>query len=196
MGNLTTRLDAFARREVRPAFGGRAQRVDLGRADVAQLHSVVASYSGHLRHGRAMRAWNGVWQRHPWLAALFERRGWAFDERWPERAIARARCFRSQYWELVRRAGEHCLVFCRVGRFIEFRGPQRALAERVLGLKRAYLPRAGLAFAAGFPAWLARRYEARALSQGHAVAVVRETGERPGACRERRPVAVLIPAPS
>ena len=82
MGNLTTRLDAFARREVRPAFGGQAQRVDLGHADVAQLRSVVASYSGHLRHGQAMRAWDGAWQRHPWLGALFERRGWAFDERW------------------------------------------------------------------------------------------------------------------
>jgi hypothetical protein len=80
-----------------------------------------------------------------------------------------------------------------VGRFVEFRGPQRALAERVLGLKRAYLPRAGLAFAAGFPWWFARRYEARALSQGHAVAVVRETGERPGGCHGRRPVALLVP---
>jgi hypothetical protein len=54
----------------------------------------------------------------------------------------------------------------RVGRFIEFYGPQRVLAERVLGLRRAYLPRAGYGFLAGFPAWLGGRFGERALHCG------------------------------
>jgi hypothetical protein len=48
LGNLNLRLDAFARRAVRLTGRGRAPRVDLRRADVAWLRSVVASYSGYL----------------------------------------------------------------------------------------------------------------------------------------------------
>ena len=55
------------------------------------------------------------------------------------------------------------LVFVPVGRFVEFYGAQRLLAERVLGLRRAYLPRAGFAFTAGFPAWRWNVYARRAL---------------------------------
>jgi hypothetical protein len=33
----------------------------------------------------------------------------------------------------------------------------------------------------------------RALARGHAMAVVRETGERPAGCHGRRPVALLVP---
>ena len=112
--------------------GGRS-RIDLRRADLARLRSVVASYSGHLQHGRAMRDWETAWDRHPWLGALFAREGWAVEERWPLRRIAQARRFQGQYWELVRRAGEGCLLFCQIGRFVEFRGPQRAAAERFWG---------------------------------------------------------------
>ena len=115
------------------------------------------------------------------------------EERWPERRIASARRFQDQYWLLVFRAGVRCLVFCQVGRFVEFRGPQRALAERVLRLRTAYLPRAGYALAVGFPGRLHRNYQARALGEGMAVAVVRETGDRAGACACRRVVEVVVP---
>lgn len=195
LGNLHVRLDAFARCAVRPAFSGRAHAIDLECADVARLQSVVASYSGDLRHGWALRAWEGAWARHPWLTALFACRGWAFESRWPPRRLARARRFREQYWELVRRAGGRCLVFCQVGRFVEFRGPQRALAERALELRRTYLPRAGFAFAAGFPVGLAGQFAARAVSRGLMVADVRERSD-PGraGCTPRLPVTVLVPA--
>ncbi|MGH7335046.1 MAG: hypothetical protein ACREKS_20355 [Candidatus Rokuibacteriota bacterium] len=91
-------------------------------------------------------------------------------------------------------AGSACLVFCRVGRFVEFRGPQRLLAERALGLRRAFLPRAGYTFAVGFPVPLHAVYEARALAGGFTVVRVREcpVGFRGGGKR-RVPAAVLVP---
>jgi hypothetical protein len=98
-----------------------------------------------------MRGWQGAWGRRPWLGAVFAHRGWQVEQCWPARRIARAPRFQAQYWQFVRRAGERCLVFCQVGRFVEFRGPQRALAERVLGLRPAYLPRGTYGFTVGFP---------------------------------------------
>jgi len=137
--------------------------------------------------------WDGAWERHAWLGALFASRGWAFEQRWPPRPVARARRFPEQYWELVRRAGEDAPVFCKVGRFVEFRGPQRELAERALGLRRAYLPRAGFAFAVGFPAWLAGFYALRAVARGLTVVDVRERPVPGGVgCRPRLPAAVLV----
>jgi hypothetical protein len=195
LGHLTARLDAFERRAARPACGGRAHRIDLRRAGVGGLQAVVASYSGHLRHGRAARAWEAAWRRRRWLGALFARRGWQVEERWGARRLARARGFHAQYRHLLRRAGPDCLVFCQVGRFVEFRGPQRLLAQRALRLRRAYLPRAGHAFAAGFPAQLRGLYEARAVEGGFTVVRVRE---RPAWSRRggrlRVPAEVLVPA--
>jgi hypothetical protein len=195
LGSLDARLAAFERRAVQPALGGQALRIDLRRAGVAQLRSIVASYSGHLRHGQAMRDWETVWDRRPWLAALFARQGWAVEERWPSLRIARARRFQAQYGKLVRRAGESCLVFCRIGRYIEFRGPQRALAEQALGLRRACLPRGPYVFTAGFPAPLTGYYQRRALAQGLTVVHVQE-GSAPDAsrCKVRLPTEVLLPA--
>jgi len=195
LGNLAVRLEAFERRAIRRACGGRAQRIHLARAGVGRLRSVLASYSGHLRHGQAMGDWKRVWSRRPWLGALFARRDWRVDERWPPGRLARARRFQAQYNALVRHAGERCLVFCQVGRFVEFRGPQRGLAEATLGLRRVYLPRAGYAFAAGFPVPLLARYKARAIERGVTVVDARErlapltTGGK-----ARWPVAVLVPA--
>ena len=63
-------------------------------------------------------------------------------------------------------AGDRALVFVRVGRFIEFRGLQRLLAERVLGLRSAVVPRAGVALVAGFPAWQTERRRAATLVAG------------------------------
>jgi hypothetical protein len=76
--------------------------------------------------------------------------------------------------QVVRNAGEGCLVFYRVGCFIELYGPQRLLAEQVLGLRRIYLPRAGYGFTAGFPVRLAARFAQRALRQAYAVVVLSE----------------------
>lgn len=101
-------------------------------------------------------------------------RDWVVDERWPLHRIAAAQNFRRQYWQLVRRAGSGRLVFCPVGRFIEFYGPQRMMAEQVLGLRRARLRRGGFRFGVGFPAWLWQRYAGRALSQGCTVLDVQQ----------------------
>lgn len=157
---------------------------------------MLVSYAGHLQHGAAWRAWEELWEHYPWLAALFARRGWALDERWSGRRIVRARCFRSQYWQLVRHAGDDCLVFCPVGRFIEFYGPQRLAAVQALGLHAAALPRAGYAFTVGFPVRLSGLYVARAIRQGLIVVEVRQASALLGrGCMPRLPGAVLIPLP-
>jgi hypothetical protein len=141
-----------------------------------------------------MGDWKRVWSRRPWLGALFAHRDWRVDERWPPGRLARARRFQAQYNALVRYAGERCLVFCQVGRFVEFRGPQRGLAERTLGLRRVYLPRAGYAFAVGFPMPLLAIYKTRAIQCGVTVVDARErlmpltTGGK-----ARRPIEVLVP---
>jgi len=194
------RLEAFDRAAVRSVRGGLGRRIDVGSQDavarVERLQATVASYSGHLRHGHAWRAWARVWEAHRWLGALFAQRGWRVDARWPLSRIARGRRFREQYWQLVRRAGPGCLVFCQVGRFVEFRGPQRLLAAPALGLRTTYLPRAGYGLAVGFPVRPCRRYEERALGRGLMVAVVRESGQGASRCRRRRPVALLVPGRS
>ncbi len=198
LGNVRTRLETFERVAVRPMRGGMARRIDLRRQDpaesVEQLQSALASYAGHLRHGAVWRAWEELWKQYPWLGALFERRGWALAERWSRRRIARARRFQSQYWHVARHAGDGCLVFCQVGRFIEFYGPQRIVATQVLGLHPAALPRAGYAFTVGFPARLSGLYTSRAIREGLIVVEVRQTPAllRQG-CIPRLPCAVVIP---
>ncbi len=199
LGNLRTRVARFEREALRPACRGRARRVDLrageGAGRVQALHASLASYSGHLRHGATAREWARLWQGHPWLRGLFEREGWQLGERWPARRFGRAPSFRRQYRELVRRAGGGCLVFCRVGRFVEFYGPQRRLAEAELGLRTAALPRAGYALAAGFPAELAPVFRRRALGRGLAVVEVREQADPsgPGRPRVREVAEVVLP---
>lgn len=90
-------------------------------------------------------------------------------------------------------------MFLRVGRYVEFYGPQRLLAERVLGLTRAYLPRAGYGFVAGFPVWLEARFAERALRRGLAVVRVASfdavTLVWPGslACSYRAPDRASLP---
>lgn len=168
--NLRKRLETFECSVVRPVQGGMAQRVDLGRRDAAvsveRLRSSLASYSGHLRYSSSWRAWTQIWERYPWLPALFDCQAWAIDERWSRRRVARAGRFQSQYWQLAQQAGQDSLIFFRVGRFIEFYGPQRLAAMKALGLKTAALPRRSYAFTAGFPARLSRIYVPKALRQG------------------------------
>jgi len=116
VGNLSMRLDAFAGAAVRPVYQGTARRIALGTpraaARVERLRATLASYSGHLRHGAAFGDWDRAWRRYRWLGALFARRGWQVAARWPPRPLARAGRFAEQYWQLVRRAGPRCLVFC------------------------------------------------------------------------------------
>lgn len=211
VGNLLQRVDRFERRAVRPVCGGLALRIDLvartsgrvrpGRSrvqdltGVERLRATLASYSGHLRHGAAWRQWEGVWASYPWLRLLFERDGWTIADRWRGRRIARACRFRDQYSRLVRHARDDCLVFCHVGRFVEFYGPQRIAAEQVLGLRRAWLPRAGYVLTVGFPERLAIGYKLRALRAGRPVVEVRQgPAELRTGCRPRIPSEVLIPA--
>jgi hypothetical protein len=109
--------------------------------------------------------------------------------------VALARRFQTQYRRLVRHAGERCLVFCQVGRFVEFRGPQRIVAQRTLGLRPAYLPRAGYGLAVGFPMRLLGRYTIRALKRGFTVVEVRERPALSGVGTARVPTQVLVPMP-
>lgn len=108
--------------------------------------------------------------------------------------MARARPFQSQYWRLTRRANNDSLVFFQVGRFIEFYGPQRFLAVRVLKLRNAALARGGYAFRAGFPTRLADLYALRALRQGLTVVEVRQVSEPLTGRITRVAYALLLPA--
>jgi len=134
-----------------------------------------------------------MWQRHPWLHAICRRTGWSIDLRWPARDLRGPR-FSRQYGRLLRRAGERTLVFCQVGRFIEFYGPQRDLAARVLRLVRVGIGRGGHAFSVGFRVFLRAAYLSRAVRAGCVVADVREVGRVEPQCAERRVVAIWLPA--
>lgn len=166
------------------------------------LRSALASYAGHLRQGSARRPWRHEWRRRPWLGALLEERRWSVRERWPRRRIAAARTFAQQLRTLTERAGERTLVFVRVGRYVELRGAQRLLAERVLGLSATPLARGGLALAAGFRATFAALFRARALRRGMAVLEAREVphgmrGFRRSRLAEREAWRLSVPsAPS
>ena len=101
--------------------------------------------------------------------------------------------FAVQYRRLIRHAGGGTLVFCQIGKFIEFYGPQRMVATEVLGLHRVSISRAGFGFSVGFPRRLRCAYISRAVRAGWAVADVREIGRASPQCAERRLVAVLAP---
>jgi RNA-directed DNA polymerase len=168
---FAARLDAWERALVtRPEPG--VARLDLLGATragaVEALRATLASYAGHLRRG-GFRSWEGEWAARPWLGVLFLRRGWQLAPRWPARRLARAGTRRALERVLVRGAGDACLVFRRHGCFVEFQGAQRLLAERVLGLRTAHLPRGRYALTAGFPARRAAAFRRRALRAGVAV---------------------------
>lgn len=198
LGSLRARVEGFERSAVRTVWDGLARHIDLTRQhkanSVERLRSVLASYSGHLRHGATLREWEEIWDGYPWLAGLFARQGWLFDERWPRRYGARAQCFQSQYWRLTRDANSDSLVFFQVGRFIEFYGSQRLLAMQALKLRSAALPRGGYAFRAGFPTRLADLYALRAIRQGLTVVEVRQVSEPLTGRITRVAYALLLPA--
>lgn len=182
------RLDLTVRTQRAP---GSAER-DIAVADA--LWSTLASYSGHLRWGGAWNEWHRLWERHPWLRAVYQSDGWDVALRWSPSAARAARLWR-QYWKLAASADERTLVFCKVGCFVEFRGRFAIEAAYVLGVRRLPLERGIWAFGAGFPSRLASAYAALATRRGWSVAVVREgpwRGRR--ACRERRVVSVIRPA--
>jgi len=199
LANLAQRVRRFEHDAVTDVAAVGGQRVVLGhlraRRQVHDLHAALASYSGHLRHGAAFTQWSDLWEMHPVLGALFAPQGWALRWRYPERRVARARSFRTQYAALLCQAGP-ALLFCQVGRFIEFRGPQRPRAERVLELRRVYLPRAGFALAAGFPVAQRVEYLQRALRAGEVV--VETTQARlcfaASRSRDRRVASVWVPS--
>lgn len=207
--NCRRRLYAFERCNAEWVLGGEARRVplrwrrdaslrrpglDAGRSSsVPHLRSMVASYAGHLRHGAARTAWSGLWQRFEWLHAIFERHDWGVRERWGEAARARSACAARGYGLLARGAGADVLVFWQNGRFIEFYGPQRKLAERVLGLRSVPLARYGYAWTAGFRVTQIGPFLRRAVSAGAAVVLVPQAPATSVSQPGRLPVAAITP---
>jgi DNA mismatch repair ATPase MutS len=102
--------------------------------------------------------------------------------------------FSKQYRRLIRRAGRTTLVFCQVGRFIEFYGPRREAAAQALRLVRVSIARGGYGFSVGFPVSLRERYVSVAVRAGYAVAEVREAGRLAPRCAARGVVAVWLPS--
>jgi len=198
LAQLERRVMEVKRTAIHPAPFGFAS-VDLSIAEdaraVEKLRATLASYSGHLRHGAAWHAWSKLWIRHPWLAALYEHEGWALRIRWSLRPTALAPALRTQYAALLRHAAEDSFLFFQVGRFIEFYGPQRLLATRVLGLRRTRLGRSCYAFAVGFPHRLGGLYLRRAVAQGFRVLWVPQVRPALGAGWMRRPTRIHLPSP-
>jgi hypothetical protein len=208
LGRLESRVHEAERRMLRPAFSGLGVRVALPRASASPapgrpaparrrwndttLQQVLASYSGHLRHGGSFGAWQGLLIRHDWLAGVFAVDGWQVGRRWQPAGPVEwedGLGFGDAYRRAIAGAGDQCLVFWPMGRFIEFYGPQRLLAERVLGLRRRVWPRGGYALTVGFPRRMGARYAALALGDGFSVALMRpRAGGWP-----RGPEAVLAP---
>jgi retron-type reverse transcriptase len=191
------RLDAWERALVEPR--GRSLvsvRLSAARApsQIEALRASLAAAAGHLRRG-GRRTWEAAWEARPWLGAVFARDGARIAPRWPARALARAA---GRPWELqrvlARGAGDACLVFRRIGCFVEFHGPQRLLAERVLGLRSALLPRGPYQLTAGFPARSRGRWRRRALAAGCAVVEVREPDRPAGESGGPRDLVVWAPA--
>jgi hypothetical protein len=197
LANVTERVRRFERAAMRPVLGGAALAIDLRRqgddGSVGGLRTSLASYGGHLRHGAAWQEWYRTWASFSWLSAVLVPSGWHLRRRWSDRALAQAATLRAQHARLVRHAGERTLVFCQVGRFIEFHGSQRAPAERVLGLRRARLHRGAFLFGAGFPVQLSPRYLRRATRAGWVVLHVAEVRPLPGCVRTRVPVRLIVP---
>jgi len=192
-----SRLRRFERHALRPLWGGAASALNLrrDRAALLQLRASLASYSGHLRHGAAWGTWLKLLQRHAWLARVFASSAlapWRVRLRWPEANVGGVR-FSTQYARLIRHAGERALVFCQVGRFIEFYGPQRLIATRVLRLERVAIGRGGFGFTVGFPRRLAATYVPRAVGAGYTVIEVRAVGRLHARCAARQVVAVYLP---
>ena len=102
--------------------------------------------------------------------------------------------FSSQYGRFIRHAGHDALVFCQVGRFVEFYGPQRLLATAALRLVRVTIARAGFGFSVGFPPRLRQAYIARAVRVGCTVVEVREVDRLRRTCVARQVVSIWIPA--
>ncbi len=186
---LHARVAEFARRQTTPLLCGRARRVAWRDGPITALRASLASYAGHVQHGASWREWERVWTEADWLAVCFARSGWRVAPRWPVGLSAAARPFGVRYARLVRGAGGHALVFCQVGRYVEFRGAQRPLAERVLGLRRVVLPRGGCLFAAGFPLGVLGRYLARAVAAGVVVALAPAAS----GCAAAGVAAVIVP---
>ena len=197
-GQVRKRLDDFERAALRPVAAD-AVRIDLRRQDrtagVERLQATLASCSGHLRHGSAWREWAALWERYPWLEVLFIRRGWTPAERWPRRHVVWARDYRTQYARMTRHAGSDCLLFCQVGKFVEFYGSQRLLAQSVLGLRPAMLPRAGYGLTVGFPMHSSAGYLSCAMAHGVSVVTARQQGlPSITGCAPRALRLVFVPA--
>jgi len=94
---------------------------------------------------------------------------------------------------MARHTASDCLLFCQVGKFVEFYGPQRLLAQSALGLRPAMLARAGYGLTAGFPAHVSTRYVSRAIAQGLSVVEARQEGPpSTSGCAPRAPCAVFV----
>jgi hypothetical protein len=196
VGNLETKLDAYERRLVRPGPLPGSRSVSLAGAwrgrEIERVRATLASYAGHLQHGAAWEPWCRAWVRHPWVRVLWRREGWRLQPRWEARASRHAHDLGAAYRALTARLDEVALAFWPCGRFVEFYGAQRLVAERVLGLRRTYLPRAGYALTVGFPAWQWGVQARRALDAGRAVVVVQRRRIGAGAAPSAVPVRLLL----
>ena len=92
---------------------------------------MLASYAGHIKHGAANGSLGQSCGQSIAGWGRFRAARVGVCRALVETLLCyRARSFHAQYWRLARRAGNDSLVFFRVGRFIEFYGPQRFLAVR------------------------------------------------------------------
>lgn len=198
MRNLEARLLRFERLAIRSGWGGRARVIDVLRpesnAQLQAIGAVLASYGGHLKHSQSWAEWKALLRGFDWLPVLYRVQGWSCRERWVVSRLLGGR-LSHQYRLLLRGAGAQTLIFFHVGKFIEFYGPQRLMAQRAFGLVVAQRPRAGFGLTVGFPARRAATYEQRALRAGLHVVHVRRAAENRNPTCELRGVARIAMMP-
>ncbi len=69
VGNLYAKLSVFKRELVGETHGRRMLRFDVEVLD--RLHSILASYLGHLSHANSYRLWARLWRRFGFLRWYF-----------------------------------------------------------------------------------------------------------------------------
>ncbi|MCK6556940.1 DUF4258 domain-containing protein [Candidatus Binatia bacterium] len=151
--NCARRMSTFEEEHVQRRGMDRMVDLTASGPGFGHLSAALASYSGHLRHGSSWRRWRGMIERHDWLAPLLAHGpdlGWRLVRRWPLGPLVGMR-FSRQYGRLIGKVDERTVVFCEVGRFVEFYGPQRERATTALRLVRVKIGRGGYAFSVGFP---------------------------------------------
>jgi RNA-directed DNA polymerase len=170
VNNLNAKLRGFQRQLVQTQ--GRVTAIRYSHEVLEALLACLNSYLGHFRHADTFKLRHSLLERNRWLAHFFRYRHDTLT-----RLYAPPRGFRNlhaQYTYFYKRY-DRFLLFFQVGCFYEFYKSQARRAKAALQLT-PLPPKFGFRARCGIGVKGLDRYVERALQQGHAVVVVKQTG--------------------